>query len=628
MKPATILIVEDERIIAKGIEKRLGVLGYSVVGSTGSGETAIRLAAELRPDLVLMDIHLGAGMDGIEAAARIREALELPVVFLTAFSDDATLQRAKLTEPFGYILKPYEDKDLQTAIEIGLYRHRAERGVRENEQWLSATLGSIGDGVIATDAQGRVRFLNALAQRMTGWTQAEAAGRALGDVFRIVEETSRTPLPNPALEALATGAPAILAPNAILIDKTGGELPIEDSAAPIRRSNGQIAGAVLVFRDISERRKLEEHLRQTQKMEAIGRLAGGIAHDFNYIMTVILGFSDLLLSEGEFGESFTEGERRKSLEQIAASGKRAAELTRQIMAFSRKQTLVMGVVNPNSVVRDMGAMVKRLIGSDIVFHLELEPNLGSVQADPTQLGQLILNLAVNARDAMPYGGQLTIATANAEDDRVEIRVTDTGVGISETHLPKIFEPFFTTKRVGEGTGLGLATVWSIVEQGGGRIEVSSRLGVGTTFRALFPRVVERAMPTAGSPVAERRQGRETILLVEDEAAVRALAKTILRNGGYSVLEAADGKAALEVAARSTEPIHLLLTDVTMPHVSGRELAEQLSRTRPEMHILFMSGYTEDALLRVGIESRSVNFLAKPFRSEDLIRTIRELLDRV
>ena len=221
MTATTVLVVEDEKIIAKGIEKRLRGLGYSVAGLVSSGEEALRVAADLRPDIVLMDINLGAGMDGIEAAARLRADQDLPVVFLTAFSDDATLQRAKLTEPYGYVLKPYEDKDLQTAIEIGLYRHRMGRRLRENEQWLAATLGSIGDGVIATDERGRVRFLNVLAERLTGWPQADALGRDVRDVFRIVGGQSRQPVPNPALNALETGAAAALAPDTVLIDRGG-----------------------------------------------------------------------------------------------------------------------------------------------------------------------------------------------------------------------------------------------------------------------------------------------------------------------------------------------------------------------------------------------------------------------
>ncbi|QJW96566.1 ATP-binding response regulator [Frigoriglobus tundricola] len=496
MSPATVLIVEDERIIAKGLEKRLKGLGYAVAGSVATGADAVRAAVELRPDIVLMDINLGTGMDGIEAAGLVRARARVPVVFLTAFSDDATIQRAKLTEPFGYVLKPYEDKDLQTAIEIGLYKHRADRRVAENEQWLAATLGSIGDGVIATDERGRVRFLNALAEHLTGWAQAEALGRDVGEVFRVVAEADRGPVPNPALEALAHGRPTALAAGAVLIDRAGGERPVDDSAAPIRDAAGNVSGAVLVFRDVTERRRLEAHLRQAQKMEAVGRLAGGIAHDFNNIMTVITGFSEVLRNDDLPAE-----QRHEFLSHIAAAGEQAAALTRQIMAFSRKQMLVPCVLDLNVVVRRMEAMIERLVGSDVVLATDLAPDLGAVNADPTQVAQVLLNLAANARDAMPKpgGGRLTIATANVDFARppaahpglvpgryAALSVTDTGAGMPPDVLAQVFEPFFTTKEFGQGTGLGLATVYGIVTQSGGHIDAASAPGRGTTFRVLLP----------------------------------------------------------------------------------------------------------------------------------------------
>ena len=636
MTTTSILVVEDERIIAKGIEKRLKVLGYAVAGSAATGEEAVRKAAELRPDMVLMDISLGDGIDGVEAAGRIRRRADIPVVFLTAFSDDATLHRAKLTEPFGYILKPYEDKDLQIAIEMGLYKHKMDRRLRENEQWLAATLGSIGDGVIATDERGRVRFMNALAEYLTGWAQADALDRDVREVFRIVDEKTRTPVPNPALDALARGEPVTLAPDTILIDRGGAERPIEDSAAPIRGVNGAVSGAVLVFRDITERRRLEDHLRQAQKMEAIGRLAGGIAHDFNNIMTVIIGFSELLLTPGQ-----TDDESDYAARTISDAGQRAAALTQQIMAFSRKQMLVPCVLNLNTVVRDMGAMVKRLIGSNIAFATEPAHDLGDVKADPTQVGQVILNLAANARDAMPKGGRLVIATANAELDEATaerhpdvkpgryalLSVADTGCGIPGAVLGHIFEPFFTTKGVGQGTGLGLATVYGIVKQSGGHIEVTSEVGTGTTFRVYLPLVQERRPQPVGGEPRPAAKGHETVLLVEDEETVRRMTKLVLEREGYTVLEAADGLAAVSVAENHPGPIHLLMTDLMMPHLSGRGVADRLLGAGRVSRVLFMSGYTEDEVMRQGVESAAADFLQKPFNLAAMTQKVREILDR-
>jgi PAS domain S-box-containing protein len=632
----TILVVEDEKIIAKGIEKRLRGLGYAASWSASTGEEAIKKASELRPDLVLMDIHLGSGMDGVEAAGVIRRQLNLPVVYLTAHSDDATLQRAKLTEPFGYCLKPYEDKELQLAIEIGLYKHQMESRLRENEQWLAATLGSIGDGVIATNEAGRVRFMNWLAEQLTGWTQAEALGKEVVEVFQIVEEKTHEPVQNPALEALAKGVSVTLAENTLLITKAGTEYPIDDSAAPIRDVNGKVTGAVLVFRDITERRRLEEHLREAQKLEAIGRLAGGIAHDFNNIMTVITGYSDLLLDTPQPTEVSQE-----FLRQINMAGKRATTLTQQILAFSRKQMLVPCVMSLNTIIRDMGGMVRRLVGEHIEFVTDTAHELGSIKADPTQMGQVILNLALNARDAMPHGGKLVITTANTEVDELSPRrhpdlkpgkyavlsVTDTGSGMSEEVLAHLFEPFFSTKEVGKGNGLGLASVYGTVKQSKGHIEVASQVGVGTTFRVYLP-LVEKPKPEAASPERRRAfQGHETILLVEDEEAVRRMTKMVLQRCGYKVLEAANGQDALTLSASCDEPIHLLITDLMMPQLTGRMVAERLSLTRPAMRVLFMSGYTEDLLEHQGVDSATAHFMHKPFNLDALTRKMREVLER-
>jgi diguanylate cyclase (GGDEF)-like protein/PAS domain S-box-containing protein len=262
MTATAILIVEDEKIIARGIEKQLTAMGYAVAGSASTGEEAIKKAVELRPDIVLMDIHLGTGMDGVEAASRIHKQVDVPVVYLTANSDNFTLHRARSSDPFGYVLKPYEDKELKTAIEIGLYRHKTEGRLRENEQWLTATLGSIGDGVIATDGKGRVRLMNALAEQLTGWRQAEALGRDVQDIYRIVAEESRLPVLNPVLHALKKGAPTTLKSGTLLIDSAGVERPIEDSAASILDAGGKASGVVLVFRDITERRRLERQLQE------------------------------------------------------------------------------------------------------------------------------------------------------------------------------------------------------------------------------------------------------------------------------------------------------------------------------------------------------------------------------
>jgi len=387
---------------------------------------------------------------------------------------------------------------------------------------------------------------------------------------------------------------------------------------------------------MTERRHLEDQLRQAQKMEAVGQLAGGIAHDFNNLLTAILGSTQLLLHATPPGDG-----RREDIEEIKNAGLRAAELTRQLLAFSRRQVLAPKVLDMNAVVSQMDKMLRRLIGEDVELVTQLARDLGPVSADPGQLEQVLLNLAVNARDAMPRGGRLTIETANVvlteeyserhhrlpPGQYVLLAVSDTGVGMDEATQKHLFEPFFTTKEVGKGTGLGLATVYGIVKQSGGYIWVYSEPGHGTTVKVYLPRVPGAAEPLpVAAATPELRRGSEIVLLVEDAAPVRSLARKSLESYGYTVLEAADGPAALDLAARHPRGIDILVTDVVMPGMSGRELAERLAPARPAMRVLYTSGYTDDAMVRQGVLRAGVAFLQKPFVPETLARKVREVLD--
>jgi len=392
----------------------------------------------------------------------------------------------------------------------------------------------------------------------------------------------------------------------------------------------------VLARDVTARRQLEDQLRQAQKMEAVGQLAGGIAHDFNNLLTAILGCTQLLLHATP-----PEDARREDVEEIKNAGLRAAELTRQLLAFSRRQVLAPKLLDMNSVVANMDKMLRRLIGEDVALVTELAADLGPVNADPGQLEQVLLNLAVNARDAMPQGGRLTIATANVvlteeyaerhhrlpPGQYVLLAVSDTGVGMDEATQKHLFEPFFTTKEVGKGTGLGLATVYGIVKQSGGYIWVYSEPGHGTTVKVYLPRVAGAAEPLPAAEAApELRRGTETVLLVEDAAPVRTLARKSLENCGYRVLDAADGRAALDLSAHHAGGIDILVTDVVMPGMSGRELAERLAPLRPGMRVLYTSGYTDDAMVHQGVLRSGVAFLQKPFVPESLARKVREVLD--
>ncbi len=418
--------------------------------------------------------------------------------------------------------------------------------------------------------------------------------------------------------------------------KDGRVFEVDLVARPLEFA-GRRARLVLA-RDVTAQRHLEDQLRQSQKMEAVGQLAGGIAHDFNNLLTAILGSTQLLLQATPPGDV-----RREDVEEIRNAGLRAAELTRQLLAFSRRQVLAPKVLELNAVVANMDRMLRRLIGEDVDLATALHAEAGAVNADPGQLEQVLLNLVVNARDAMPGGGRVLIETTCVllRDELVERRhrlppgdyvclaVTDSGMGMDEATQAHLFEPFFTTKEVGKGTGLGLATVYGIVKQSGGYIWVYSEPQRGTTVKVYLPRVPGSAEPPLPAPEPPAlRGGHETILLVEDAAPVRTLARRALEARGYTVLDAADGPSAIELSRRHSGVIDALVTDVVMPGMSGRELAERLAPTRPEMKVLYTSGYTDDAMVRQGVLSAGVAFLQKPFVPDTLARKVRDVLDGV
>jgi PAS domain S-box-containing protein len=411
---------------------------------------------------------------------------------------------------------------------------------------------------------------------------------------------------------------------------------IHDRAFPLPGEDGKPYRVTGIAEDITDHRELEEQLRQSQKMEAIGRLAGGIAHDFNNILTAILGYSHLILNDGAVLEP-----TREAAEAIRRSGQKAASLTAQLLAFSRKQRLEPRVLDLNFIVADMKRMLLRLIGEQIDLVTTLQPALGRVEADPNQMEHVIMNLAVNARDAMPNGGKLIIETRDVWVDQsqterppairpgfyVMLSVSDNGVGMDDATQQRIFEPFFTTKEIGKGTGLGLAMVYGTVEQSGGHILFESRPGCGATFKIYLPRTDKGPRPDETShEFSPALYGSETILLAEDEPLVRVLARTILEQHGYRVLDATDCHEALSAAERHSGAIDLLVTDLVMPDMNGYQLAEQLAVSRPEMKVLFMSGYSEDAIDNQPAGRDRVNFVPKPFTPIVLVRKVRQVLD--
>ena len=398
---------------------------------------------------------------------------------------------------------------------------------------------------------------------------------------------------------------------------------------------GGVAVQLAALVDVTIRRHLEEQLRQAQKMEAVGMLAGGVAHDFNNLLTIITGYSQLILNNLSPSDP-----NHHSAEQIVKAGERAATLTRQLLAFSRRQVLQPKVVDLNKLVTGLGSMLRRLIGEDIDLRLEMRPDLGQVNADPGQLEQVLMNLVVNARDAMPRGGTLTIETANVVLDETYVSrhitakpgpytllaVSDNGIGMDEATQARLFEPFFTTKGTGLGTGLGLSTVFGIVKQSNGTVDVYSVPGRGTSVKIYLPRIDQPAVLESEILGKAVPPGSETILVVEDDEMVRNLVRETLQREGYQVLDAAGPVEARRVSERHKSPIHLLITDVVMPKVSGRDLALDMSRRRPEMKVLYMSGYTDSAIVNSGILQKEVAFLQKPFTPAALAEKVREVLE--
>lgn len=501
-------------------------------------------------------------------------------------------------------------------------RREADRRYRELTE--SAPLG-----VCQTTVSGEFIMVNQELARILGYDDvAELARQRLADLYadpavrrqvvsRLLDEGHR-------LDIIVTWK-----------KKDGKPVRVQLNARAVIDDRGKVRHLESFVTDVTERERLEAQFRQAQKLEAVGRLAGGVAHDFNNILTAILGGSDLALHDVAPDSAVAE-----ELQEIRRAAERAATLTRQLLTFSRKQVIATRVLDLGAIIDSTVAMVRRLIGEDVRLEVARGERIWAVRGDPGEVEQVLMNLVVNARDAMPRGGQLTIETRNVDLDGVYdaehtevqpgeyvlLAVTDTGTGMTEEVKARLFEPFFTTKDVGLGTGLGLATVYGIVKQAGGHIWVYSELGHGTTFKVYFPRVLEALTvdhPIRNTPVPT---GTETILLVEDEEAVRRITRRILQERGYDVIEAVSGDEAERVAVAHAGAIHLLVTDVVMPGISGRELAERLQAVRRELKVLYLSGYADDAVVRHGILGATVNFLQKPFSTGGLARKVREVLD--
>lgn len=669
-----VLVLEDSARDFELIKERLIDAGYALSIERVEAEDAFASALRDKDwDIILADFQL-SGFDAF-GALRVRNEIRPDTPFICvsgAIGEETAIELLK-SGALDYVIKDRPER-LPFAVGRALddarekrRRQQADAALRgayhqleaiqrvtkrlvedlkaevqsrkEKEaelQNVTMAVEQAGEGILITDPEGTIEYVNPAFTAVTGYSREEAVGKNP----RLLKSGRHD---RPFFEDLwaTVRAGRVWRGRMVNLRKDGSLYTAEMSISPVKDAAGRILKYVAVKRDITEQMRLheekdllEQQLYQARKMESIGRLAGGVAHDFNNLLTVINGYGDLLLNGLDVRDP-----RREQLSEIRKAGERAAELTKQLLAFSRKQLAEPKVLDLNLILRDFEKMCRRVLGEDIEVVMRLQPDLGRIKFDVSHLTQVLMNLVVNARDAMPDGGRLVIETENLELESVRgsglleitpgkyvlLAVGDSGMGMDDVTRARIFEPFFTTKKPGEGTGLGLSTVYGIVRQAGGAIEADSEPGCGTKFKIYLPRLeeavdVEETKPDVGDP-----RGNETILLVEDQANLRIFMEGVLKRYGYKTLSVPDGREAVQLAERHPGPIHLLLTDVVMPGMNGRELAERLLTLRPGLLVLYTSGYTEDAIIRRGVLEADVAFLQKPFTPMAMVRKIRETL---
>jgi PAS domain S-box-containing protein len=755
-----VLIVEDEQLVAVSLAELLRSLGYDVSDVVATGEEAVTRVRSQPPDIVLMDIVLRGRMDGIEAAERIRTELDLPVVFLTGHADAATLERAKAAQPYGYVVKPFDGREVHTAIEIALYKHTMDSALRQREAWLSAVLQSIGDAVIATDAQGRVEVMNPIAEALTEWSAAEARGRPVSEVFRVVNEVTRAPAENPAETALSSGQVVGLANESMVLGRHGRETPVDDSAAPVRDRRGKVAGvvmvfrdidhrrrshralaaererlavtlrsigdgviatdvdakvallnpvaeeltgwkqeqaagrplgevfhiineqtrivcenpvakvlatgtvvglanhtaligrdgveraiadsgapirddrgnilgAVLVFRDVTAQRRLEDELTRVQRIEALSTMAAGLAHDFNNMLLAILG--NIGLARRALP---ADSPAQPFLADAEIACERTRGVTRQLSTFARGGAPLRQPLALRALVANTAEFILR--EGKARPELRFPPDLWPVLADEGQLCQALANLLINADDAMPAGGRVVVTAANLElglDQRpplapgryVRLEIKDEGVGISPELLSRIFDPYFTTKQ--RGSGLGLASVHSIVHRHDGHIEVTSRVSQGTTFTLYLP-AGTGPLAVTPAPIADGLSGRRLLIMDDDEMARKAVAAMAV-SLGYETVEVPEGSQAVEVYQRHLlegRRFDVVLLDIEVwGGMGGLATVQALKALDRNVVAVAASGYSDDRVMAEHAAHGFMAALAKPFRLDELARVLQEVV---
>ncbi|HTA89050.1 MAG TPA: response regulator [Polyangiaceae bacterium] len=629
----SVLLVDDEPQMLVALEDLLG--DDFKIFKTESAEQALEMALHDDAIAVVISDQRMPKMAGDELLTRLSASSDARRILVTAFADLAAVIRAVNNgKIFAYVTKPWNPEDFRQKVRKAAEHFRLAQELARERRLQDAILNGLNEGIIAADRAGKCLLFNPRAQKILGAGPCDVEPQTWAQhygVFAANRVDLLAPGDNPLMRAML-GEDGTEVEAFVQNENVPGSI-LSMTGTPLGGSNDALGG-VAVLRDITEQRELEAQLRQSQKMDAIGRLAGGVAHDFNNLLVVIQSYTALVREALPDGDS-----KREDLDEVLAASRRAAMLTKQLLAFSRSEVIQPTSLDLNGVVARIEKMLGRIIGEDIELLTELAPTLGVIRADAAQLEQIILNLAINARDAMPGGGRLTIGTQNvtlAPDyatrasirpgDFVLLAVTDTGSGMNADTQRRIFEPFFTTKEVGKGTGLGLSTVYGIVQQSAGHIRVQSDLGRGTIFKIYFPRLGGAVSEPASQPLSvAARSASGTILLVEDDPAVRQIAVRILRNRGYTVLEArSPGEARTQCIVHGPS-VDLLLTDVVMPGCSGPQLARELVQKHPRVQVLFMSGYPGGANVGDGALVPGSHYIEKPFSPAALAEKVSAIL---
>jgi two-component system cell cycle sensor histidine kinase/response regulator CckA len=605
-----ILIVEDEGVIAQNLSLDLEDLGYEIAGILSSGELAIEFVRKDRPDLLLMDIALKGKLDGIDAINKIQEFADIPVIYLSAYTNDSLLERAKDTSPYGYLIKPYNLTQLRFTIETALKRSQAENERDEQAHFIYSVLNAMPYPFYVFDAHDlSVSFSNAAASEVEPMDAARYNG---------------------LLETVRDSAEPSMTEHTIAAD--GFDRIYEAHAYPLSGAKGTIDRIIIHTLDITEQRRVQQQYMESQKLESVGRLASGVAHDFSNMLSAIIGYSEMILMEIKPDNPVLD-----KIHLVHDAAERAASLTSQLLSFSARQNLKVKPVDIKGVINNVISLLGRIIGNDISLNVQ-HGNSSMVNADANRLEQVFMNLVINARDAMPKGGTITIETSEAQvPDGIAqeleiaagpylcIKFSDTGQGMDAGTLKNIFEPFFTTKKKGKGTGLGLATVYGIIRQHKGSVTVISKGGEGTTFVIHLPKATKTSEGKLASKHPNMLQGTESILVVDDEPTIRELVDTLLSSLGYTVHLAASAEEALGMSAEIIDGLDMLLTDLVMRGIDGVDLAMRLRKRRPELALLFMSGYRDPNIDDPESLLIPEAFIAKPLKPRDLSAKIRQVL---